>query len=91
MPIQTAWVKATLGDADIDEPLVLSDFWPHGAVCTSYGVFNAERGMPTRSLFVIDLDSTVAHAEVVTERGVLPDIASAIRLAGQQGCAGYSG
>ena len=88
MPIQTAWVKATLGDADIDVPLVLSDFWPHGAVCNSYGVFNAERGMPTRSLFVIDLDSTVAHAEVVTERGVLPDIALAIRLAEQQGCAG---
>ena len=88
MPIQTAWVKATLGDADIDVPLVLSDFWPHGEVCNSYGVFNAERGMATRSLFVIDLDSTVAHAEVVTERGVLPDIALAIRLAEQQGCAG---
>ena len=88
MPIQTAWVKATLGDADIDVPLVLSDFWPHGEVCSSYGVFNAERGMPTRSLFVIDLDSTVVHAEVVMERGVLPDIALAIRLAEQQGCAG---
>ena len=85
MPIQTAWVKATLGDADIDMPLVLSDFWPHGEVSSSYGVFNEERGMPTRSLFVIDLDSTVAHAEVVTERGVLPDIALAIRLAEEQG------
>lgn len=85
MPIQTAWVKATLGDADIDVPLVLSDFWPHGEVSSSYGVFNAERGMPTRSLFVIDRDGTVAHAEVVTERGVLPDIASAVQLASKLG------
>ena len=85
MPIQTAWVKATLGDADIDVPLVLSDFWPHGEVCNSYGVFNAERGMPTRSLFVIDLDGTVVHTEVVTERGVLPDIASAVQLASKLG------
>lgn len=85
MPIQTAWVKATLGDADIDVPLVLSDFWPHGEVSSSYGVFNDERGMPTRSLFVIDRDGTVAHAEVVTERGVLPDIASAVQLASKLG------
>lgn len=85
MPIQTAWVKATLGDADIDVPLVLSDFWPHGEVSSSYGVFNDERGMPTRSLFVIDRDGTVAHTEVVTERGVLPDIASAVQLASKLG------
>ena len=78
MPIQTAWVKATLGDDSIDTPLVLSDFWPHGDVSISYGVFNDERGVPTRSLFVIDLDGTIAHTEVVTRRGVLPDIEAAL-------------
>ena len=79
-PIQNAWVRATLGDEGIETPLVLSDFWPHGEVCDRYGVFNAERGMPTRSLFVVDLDGTVAHAEVVTQRGTLPDIDSAIEV-----------
>ena len=81
VPIQNAWVRATLGDDGIETPLVLSDFWPHGEVCASYGVFNPERGMPTRSLFVIDLDGTIAHAEVVTERGVIPDIDVALKVA----------
>lgn len=86
VPIQAAWVKATLGgDAEIDSPLVLSDFWPHGAVCSDYGVFNDERGMPTRSLFVIDLDGAITHAEVITQRGVLPNIGAAIDRAAQLG------
>ena len=33
---------------------VLSDFWPHGAVAKSYGVFNEELGCANRATFVID-------------------------------------
>jgi peroxiredoxin len=33
---------------------LLSDFWPHGAVSTSYGVFNETRGAADRGSFVID-------------------------------------
>lgn len=33
---------------------VLSDFWPHGHVAKSYGVFNDERGCAVRGTFVID-------------------------------------
>jgi peroxiredoxin len=33
---------------------LLSDFWPHGAVAKSYGVFNDEMGIATRGTFVID-------------------------------------
>jgi len=33
---------------------VLSDFWPHGAVSKAYGVFNEDRGCPTRGSFLID-------------------------------------
>lgn len=36
-----------------DFPL-LSDFWPHGAVASGYGVFDAERGCARRGTFVID-------------------------------------
>ena len=82
VPIQQAWVAATLGEGDVGQPLVLSDFWPHGAVCRRYGVFNEERGMPTRSLFAIDTDGSLLHSEIVTERGVLPDIAGAISQLG---------
>ncbi|MDP1851601.1 MAG: peroxiredoxin [Candidatus Planktophila sp.] len=33
---------------------LLSDFWPHGAVSKSFGVFDEERGRATRGTFVID-------------------------------------
>ncbi|GAA2788415.1 redoxin domain-containing protein [Kribbella solani] len=33
---------------------LLTDFWPHGAIATSYGVFESERGCATRGTFVID-------------------------------------
>lgn len=33
---------------------MLSDFWPHGEVASSYGVLDPDRGCPTRSSFLID-------------------------------------
>lgn len=33
---------------------LLSDFWPHGAVSKSYGVFNEKLGRASRGTFVID-------------------------------------
>jgi len=33
---------------------LLSDFWPHGDVSSTYGVFDSERGCSTRSSFAID-------------------------------------
>lgn len=33
---------------------LLSDFWPHGAVASSYGVFNDAIGLATRGTYVID-------------------------------------
>jgi peroxiredoxin len=42
----------------LDYPLV-SDFWPHGAVATSYGVFNDALGAADRGTFVIDRSGIV--------------------------------
>ena len=39
---------------------VLSDFWPHGEVAKSYGVFNDALGCANRATFVIDKDGKVA-------------------------------
>jgi peroxiredoxin len=36
-----------------------SDFWQHGAVARSYGVFNDETGAPLRGTFLIDKDGVV--------------------------------
>jgi mycoredoxin-dependent peroxiredoxin len=33
---------------------LLSDFWPHGAVAKSYGVFADEMGIANRGTFIID-------------------------------------
>ena len=38
---------------------LLSDFWPHGAVAESYGVFDADRGLAIRGTFVIDKEGVV--------------------------------
>ena len=80
MPVQLAWVTANFEDHVSKSPLVLSDFWPHGEVSRRYGVFNEERGMSVRSLFVIDTDGTIINAEESTQRGVLPDIEGAVEL-----------
>ena len=33
---------------------LLSDYWPHGAVGKAYGIFNDERGIDARSVFLLD-------------------------------------
>lgn len=38
---------------------VLSDFWPHGAVATAYGIFDDEKGIATRGTFIIDKQGVV--------------------------------
>ena len=43
---------------------LLSDFWPHGAVAQSYGVFNEAVGMALRGTFLIDTAGVVRFAEV---------------------------
>jgi mycoredoxin-dependent peroxiredoxin len=58
-------------DADgLNFPL-LSDFWPHGAVASSYGVFDGERGVATRSSFIVDKGGIVrwsVHNQMPDER-----------------------
>lgn len=43
---------------------LLSDFWPHGAVAQSYGVFNEDAGMANRGTFLIDTDGVVRFSEI---------------------------
>jgi mycoredoxin-dependent peroxiredoxin len=38
---------------------LLSDFWPHGSVAKSYGVFDENLGVSTRGTFIIDKDGVV--------------------------------
>ena len=47
-------------DAEGIEFPLLSDFWPHGAVSTAYGVFDERLGCSRRSTFLVDQEGKVA-------------------------------
>jgi peroxiredoxin (alkyl hydroperoxide reductase subunit C) len=42
---------------------LLADFWPHGEVARTYGVFNEERGFANRGTFIIDRAGIVRYVE----------------------------
>ncbi|MET9628504.1 peroxiredoxin [Lentzea sp. NPDC006480] len=56
-------LKAWANQEGFGFPL-LSDFWPHGAVAQSYGVFNDKAGMALRGTFLVDVSGVVRFAEV---------------------------
>jgi peroxiredoxin len=43
---------------------VLADFWPHGAVAQTYGVFNSDAGIANRGTFVVDRSGIIRFAEM---------------------------
>ena len=55
-------LKAFREKEGFDFPL-LSDFWPHGAVATAYGVFNEATGFANRGTFVVDRTGVIRFAE----------------------------
>jgi peroxiredoxin len=43
---------------------LLSDFWPHGAIASSYGVFDSGRGCALRGTFVVDRTGVIRWSVV---------------------------
>jgi peroxiredoxin len=70
VPSLKAWADQLGG---LPFPL-LSDFWPHGVVGKAYGVFNDERGMDARAVFLIDAAGVVRHSHVYAP-GTVPESA----------------
>ena len=54
---------------------MLADFWPHGSVAETYGVFDSASGMAKRATFIIDAEGTVRYS-VVNPRGQARDFAA---------------
>ena len=52
---------------------LLSDFWPHGATASAYGVLDERSGCPRRSTYVIDRDGRIAWS-VHNPMGVARDL-----------------
>ena len=68
VPSLKTWAEQ-LGDLPF--PL-LSDYWPHGAIGKAYGVFNEERGMDARSVFLVDAQGVIRHSHVYPQ-GTIPE------------------
>ncbi|WP_193072119.1 MULTISPECIES: peroxiredoxin [unclassified Brevibacterium] len=60
-----------------------SDFWPHGEVARSYGVFDADHGVAERGVFVISQTGTIVSSRQVARtetRDFTADVAQARAL-----------
>ncbi|HYK27570.1 MAG TPA: peroxiredoxin [Streptosporangiaceae bacterium] len=57
--VDSGYVLRTWADREHFNFTLLSDFWPHGAVAKSYGVFDDKIGVATRGTFIIDKDGVV--------------------------------
>lgn len=69
VPTKHAWAK----ELGIKDTRILSDFWPHGQVSISYGLFREKQGTSKRANVVIDEDGKVAFVKVY-DIPELPDI-----------------
>jgi len=66
-PALKVWAQSLGG---INHPL-LSDFYPHGKVSESLGIFNSDNGLPRRSVTLIDPQGVVRACHVYPP-GTLP-------------------
>ncbi|TQS44506.1 peroxiredoxin [Cryptosporangium phraense] len=66
--VDSFFVHRVWADAEGFAFPLLSDFWPHGAVAQSYGVFDEHKGTARRGTFLVDV-SGVVRWKVVTEVG----------------------
>ena len=85
IPTLFAWTKQM---SNPDEKIwfpVLSDFYPHGAVASRYGVLRSE-GVSERALFVINKEGIVRYIDVhdINQRPLLEDLAKALEEVSRQ-------
>ena len=73
VPSKRAWAKSL----DIKNTRLLSDFWPHGKVAESYGIFRNEDGFSERANIIVDENQKIAFIKIY-KLGQLPDIGEII-------------
>jgi len=57
--VDSGYALRDLSDAEQFGFSLLSDFWPHGGVARSYGIFDEKLGIAARGTFIIDKDGVV--------------------------------
>jgi peroxiredoxin len=75
VPSKKAWAR----ELGIEVTKLLSDFWPHGTVAESYGIFREKAGTSQRANILIDANGTVIFVKVY-EISQLPDINEVIEF-----------
>ena len=75
VPSKKAWAK----ELGIKETRLLSDFWPHGEVAQSYGIFREKDGISERANIIVDENGKVIFVKVYPI-GQLPDIEEIFRI-----------
>ena len=60
VPTNKAWAQSM----DIKNTRLLSDFWPHGEVAKSYGIFREKDGFSDRANILLDEDQKVIFVQV---------------------------
>jgi len=60
VPAKHAWAK----DLGIKETQLLSDFWPHGGVAHSLGIFRSADGYSERAVIILDAEGIVRFSKV---------------------------
>jgi peroxiredoxin len=57
--VDSVWSHRVWAEGQHFNFALLSDFWPHGEVARSYGVFDENLGFATRGTFIIDKNGVV--------------------------------
>jgi peroxiredoxin len=57
--VDSTYTHRAWSDAEHYNFALLSDFWPHGGVARSYGVFDEDAGVAARGTFIIDKEGVV--------------------------------
>ena len=60
VPSKKAWAK----ELGIRDTRLLSDFWPHGEVAQSYGIFREKDGVSERANIIVDEKGQVIFVKV---------------------------
>ena len=75
MPSKKAWAR----ELGITHIRLLSDFWPHGEIARTYGIFKEKEGVSERANIIIDEDQKVIFLKTYPGHE-LPDIKEIIEV-----------
>ena len=75
VPSNKAWAKSM----DIKNTRLLSDFWPHGEIAQTYGVFRDNDGFSERANIIVDEAQKVVFAKIYPT-SQLPDFEEILKF-----------